>query len=702
MARLGKTKPHIKIGNYYFNLDETIDAGTSVGSLYRPHYRWSIQSYFSPTTVLAGSKENERALRTWFLSDFSGGEGDRVWFPDDPTVYDFSYGLNPRVRGQLTGRPSRTRDALAGTPSTASAYLWFGMGGGTLWAAGQADLWTLAQNDPITGAWTQQNSNLGGGIATDSTYTAVGSDPNRLLLGESITGGTTFKIRAASLSGDTTTNYATVTNGARSGMVCELASMHGFVWSLEFDLSTQIALRRYDVSNGYDYNASTNPIERLLVKSIPWDPTVYTLANFKSQTSTQSWYTGIAPTSNSVFFFISGTGFSRLWEYVNGDAAHPIWAAPDGFTIRDITFSNGYLYIIGNWGPNSTNSGFGSLYLHEKDSQDTVFIADLGRSRGINSPLTVASSAYGADVVLADGVNGRIWTYNADEDGISLLDTIATTGGDASVSGSQGGAGANTTPSFTFSTSAVNYITDMITWGGVRFVGINDSGSGTFQVLRYLNDEPSNRQAGTATGAAVSSLTTGINDFGLPFQPKFLTGFDVLWRLDPATTWSTGQSIIVEYDCDGAGFVAATTIDETHADRNKGRTFLSLATPPNFTALRLRVTLSGSSAATVKPPILLGVAAEAQSYQEVLELMVSLKNPMGNTRRGPKATSDSAWLARSYLRTLAKSGQAVTVVDGYGDPRAGQTTTYTMTVDSAEDIIVRDGEGTMRVVLRTV
>lgn len=702
MARLGKTKPHIKIGNYYFNLDESIDAGTQVGSLYRPHYRWSIQSYFSPTTVLAGSKENERALRTWFFSDFSGGEGNRIWFPDDPTVYDFSYGLNPRIRGQLTGRPSRSRDSLAGTVSTATAFLYFATAAGTLWAAGGTDVFALDNSDPVSGTWTSYTSTLGGGVTTTSTYTAVGGDANRLLLGESLTGNTTFKLRAANASADTTTNYLTITNGAKAGMVCEVESMHGFVWSLEFDLSSAIHLKRYDVSNGYDYNGTTNPIERLDVKTIPWDPGTYTYANFKSQTDTQSWYTGMAPTSNSVFFFVSGQGSSRLWEYVINDAAHPIWAAPDGFTIRDITFSNGYLYIIGNWGPNSSNSGFGSLYIHEKDSQDTVFVADLGRSRGINAPLTVAASAFSADVLVADGVNGRIWVYNADEDGISMLDSIATTGGDAAVSGSQGGAGANTTASFTFDTTQTNYITDMITWGGVRYLAINDTGAQNWQVLRYLNDEPSNRQAGTATGAAVTTLTTGINDFGLPFQPKYLTGIDVMWRLDPSTTWSTGQSIIVEYDCDGSGFVAATTIDENHADRNKGRTFLALATPPTFTTVRFRVTLSGSSAATVKPPIMLGLAAEAQSYQQVLELMVSLKNPMGNTRRGPLATSVSAWQARGYLRTLATSGTAVTVVDGYGDPRPGQTTTYTMTVDTAEDIVVRDGEGTMRVVLRTV
>jgi hypothetical protein len=258
----------------------------------------------------------------------------------------------------------------------------------------------------------------------------------------------------------------------------------------------------------------------------------------------------------------------------------------------------------------------------------------------------------------------------------------------------------NTTASFAFSTSQINYINDMITWGGIRFVIINDTNAQNYQILRYNNDDPTNRQAGTATGSCATTITTGFNDFNIPFQQKYLTGFDVMWKLDPATTWSNGQSIIIEYDLDGSGFVAATTIDQNHADKNKGRTFLAIATPPLFSAVRLRVTCIGANPA--KPPILTGVAAEAQSYQEVLELLVSLKNPLGNTRRGPNATSASAWAARSFLKTIARSGAAVTVIDGYADPRPGQVATYTMTIDAAEDIIVRDGEGIMRLSLSTV
>lgn len=688
MARVGKTKPHIKIGSYYFNLDESIDAGTNVGSLYRPHYAWSIQSYFSPATVQAGASENERALRTWFFDDFSGGEGNRNWAQDDPTVYDFSYGLNPRVRGQLTGAPSRARETITATLSTASDFMYFGIGAGSLWAVGGTNVSLLDQSDP-SGTFSAYAGSTA--ITTTSTYTAVGSDPNRLLLGELLTGNATFKIRAMNAA-----DQKTVTNGALSGMVCELATMHGFLYSLEYDLSSAILLKRYDVSRGYDYNSSTNPIGRISVSnSIPVDSSTALFSNFKSFTDTQSWYTGIAPTNNSVFFFVSTNGVSRLWEYRQRDATYPVWTAPDGFTIRDIEFSNGYVFIVGYWGPNTDNSGYGSLYVHQKGSVDTLFVADIGRSRGIYAKLSAIAASHSADVFFADGVKGRLWVYNAEEDAVSMLDSFATSGGDAAISGSIGGAGTNPTSSFTFDTTETNYVTDLITWGGLRFVAINDTGAQTFQILRYQDDEPSNRGTGTAT-----TLTSGVNNFNLPFQQKYLTGFDVMWKIDPNSTWTTGQSIIVEYDIDGQGFVTAGTIDSTSADKNKGRTFIALATPPTFSLVRVRVTLSGTSG--VKPPILVGLAGEAQSYQEVLELMVMLKNPMGNTRRGPNATSASAWAARNFLRTIAKSGAAVTVVDGYMDPRPGQTTTYTMTVDTVEDIVVRDGEGTMRVTLRTV
>lgn len=690
MARVGKTKPHIKIGSYTFTLDESIDAGTQVGSLYRPHYRWTRESYYTPATVHSG----DTTLRAWF-NDFSGGEGNRNWYADDPTVYDFSYGLNPRIRGQLTGRPSRSRDALTGTQATASSYMYFAIAGGALWSGYGCD---LAQLDPaaspVSGTWTSYTAGLS--LPTDSTYTALGGDAHRVFIGSSLTGNTTFKILAANVS-----NYKTVTNGALAGMVCELATMHGFLYSLEYNLDTSIRLRRYDISGGYDYNATTNPIGRTSVSNaIPMDSTTATFANFKSQTDTQSWYTGIAPTNNSVFFFVSTPGNSRVWEYRQRDATYPVWTAPDGFTIRDISYQNGYLFIVGGWGSNAGGSGFGSLYVHQKDSQDTIFVADIGRSRALTSPMTVIAPEYAANVFFADGINGRIWCYDAEEDAISMLDSIATTGGDASTSGSQGGAVANTTASFTFDTTATNYITDMITWGGVRFVAINNSGSADYQILRYRDDEPANRQAGTASGAAVTTLTTGVTDFDIPYQQKYLAGFDVSWKIDPNTTWATGQSILVEYNIDGAGWVdSGTTINESHADRNKGRTFVALSSPLLFTSMRARLTLSGSAAGTIQPPILLNLAPVA--YQEVLELMVSLKNPVGNTRRGPSATSNSAWAARGYLKTLARAGSPVTVVDGYADPRPGQTTTYTMVIEEAEDIIVRDGEGTMRLILRT-
>src|SRR6266568_1906858 len=101
----------VKIGDYEFMLDETIDAGSAVGNLYRPHYRYTSNSMFQQKLGIPGAdnKDNLRSERLlWYFDDWSGGEGNRIWFKDDPTVYDFSYGLNPRIRGQLAGRPART------------------------------------------------------------------------------------------------------------------------------------------------------------------------------------------------------------------------------------------------------------------------------------------------------------------------------------------------------------------------------------------------------------------------------------------------------------------------------------------------------------------------------------------------------------------------------------------------------------------
>jgi hypothetical protein len=93
---------------------------------------------------------------------------------------------------------------------------------------------------------------------------------------------------------------------------------------------------------------------------------------------------------------------------------------------------------------------------------------------------------------------------------------------------------------------------------------------------------------------------------------------------------------------------------------------------------------------------------EAQAFQQTWELIVRLKKPMRNTKAGKLTSISRPGEARDYLRTIAQAGTAVTFIDGYRYQQDGRTTTHTVTVESPEDIIIRKGEGSMRLTLREV
>lgn len=663
---------HIKIGSYEFMLDETVDAGTAVGNLYRPHYKWQeINLFGAGETIPGSSKQNFRAARLLWLDDFSGGEGNRVWYPDDPTVYDFSLGLNPRIRGQLTGRPTRARDSMSGAvvANDTTKPLYFGVATGQLFACGGRNAYYWGGS-----SWTDVTATMN--IGAGYYVTAVGSDPNRVLVG--YTNGTNRGILALNKSNRKDPNPS----GTGNRFVMALGSLHGYIYSLEWDAAQTVRLYRYDVSNGYDYNSSTNPIA---AKAVTGTSIMLESGGDYSETNYQaSWFGGLTVANDSVFYFVSTPGHSRIFEVGFTTGAAPIWAAPDGFTIRDIEFHNGYLYIVGHWGQ-VANAGFGAVFVFDRKTGDVIPVVEPGRTRGLNSTLSVNGASYMNQSILADGSNGRIWVYDADEDALTMLDSIGTTGGDSVAA----------TDATTF-TTGTHQITDLATFNATRFVAIGGSGA-NYQILRYSNDEPANRQAGTATNNSSATLTSGIWDWGLPFNQKQLAGFDVVFA--PLTT---GQTIQVEYDPDGSGFLTAGSLTSASPDAAKGRSFIALTSAQNFTTLRVRLTLTATNGNL--PPIVYGIAAEAQATQQVWELIIRLKDYQTGTRGSKSAAMLNGDAARDFLRSAITSGFPVTFIDGYRYQRKGGAnfSTHTVTVEDPEDIVIRGAEGSMRVVLREV
>ena len=124
-----KGSGHVTLDGTKYLLDE------SAGG----HYVHRIPGIFAHDEQLIGApdKRTARIKRlTWDMSDWSGGEGNRVFYEDYPNVYDYGIGTNPRIPGQLTSRPKRYRATVAISSTDATTRSHYGRffdGGGKLY-----------------------------------------------------------------------------------------------------------------------------------------------------------------------------------------------------------------------------------------------------------------------------------------------------------------------------------------------------------------------------------------------------------------------------------------------------------------------------------------------------------------------------------------------------------------------------------------
>ena len=144
----------------------------------------------------------------------------------------------------------------------------------------------------------------------------------------------------------------------------------------------------------------------------------------------------------------------------------------------------------------------------------------------------------------------------------------------------------------------------------------------------------------------------------------------------------------------------------------KGRTFIQASDASNtykFFSLRYRVTITGARTGGVNyaPPIVMDITAEARSldHDKQWKLILRVKDDRDNTRL--QADRRFADTARSYLRTLMSNKSVVTFLDYYRySTNHGATplqySTHTVMVTAIRDVINRNAEGHMEVVLTAV
>jgi hypothetical protein len=414
--------------------------------------------------------------------------------------------------------------------------------------------------------------------------------------------------------------------------------------------------------------------------------------------STDWWAEAIA-TENSVIMWYSNNGRSEIYEYKKG-VGRPIWRPPQGFTIKGSCYSQGIAYFSGHWGGDSSFSGFGALYALPLNSYSPIFLKWVRKTTNDNLQMQEMCESYGMQVMVTAQRTGRIFVYDADADGLTMLDDLERSSG-------------SDPDSLTF-TNNESRVGGMVTYGPHRYATIYQPGlssaSGTYQIVYYEDDEPGQRETGLNTTdytGATFALDSSSWDFDYPYEIKTLVGFHVAFK-----PLITDQTIKISYSLDEASFVDLANITSATAGASTGRVYQQVSvsgSQKKFTNLVFRITLT--SATGVKPAIVYSVAAEAKLVRkrEEWELVIRLKDEMAQGRTTKRRAFGSR--LRDWLEETVEAGNVITLLDGYRYKRDTTGTaavsgkaysTHSVYIKQVIDVINEAGEGSCKVTLVAV
>lgn len=638
----------VKIGDYEFVIDKSAET----------HYARSWEPILdrNPSVVGEIGKRHLKGDRLlWSMTDWSGGEGNRLWYQDDPTVYETSDSLNGRIRGQLTGRPDRDVDSVTYADQRDRPTLQ--VADGALWLGGSQ---TLAYNTDGSSTWTAKTS----GISSPSIITAMAGDHEYLYYTawESTASGTRIvrRVDQASAAADV------VSSGTGLAVYAGLTIMAGrlYAWTgrrlHELDIFQSVPLASKHRRKVYDTGV---------------DPATANVFGTK-------WWADAISTENSVVFFYSTAQLSNVYEY-KGGVGRPLWRGPYGFTVKSAAYQNGIIFLAGHWG-GSGNTGWGGMYAIPLDTRRAVFVGWFRKFDNANLQMQEMCGSYGPNILITAARTGRVFNYDADLDAISMVEDFEGTDG----------------MSFTNNDHRVGH---MATFGNKRVLAVYRPGAGaagtTIQLVRFATDEPSDR-ATSPSGGLSETLEMGEWDYDLPFDVKTLHGFHVTFK--PLTA---NQRITISYAWDGDSYTDMTAITSATSGSASGRVYQAITTPPNGYRLKVKITLDTNATASVTQPILYGLTAEAEaiSYQQVWDLALRIKHERQKNAR-PSNRADIAEVIRDDFDTLMTNKAAVTFLDGFRySSQPNKTKSHTVTIDRVQDVIGDSpAEGTIFVRLKEV
>ena len=645
----------VSIGGYKFLLDETDTA-----------YRHYFQS-----TDIEGEIVGEQRKRTvdssrliWVNGDWSGGEGQRIYYTDDPTTYDYAEALNGRIPGEITGRPLRESYTTTAGDRRKKCYL--AIAGGVLWVGQNL---TLKYSDDYGATWTDKTATLG---AANQITAMVGTPDYLFVATGNATNQKVDRVKRTSAGVVTVANVqANETRSTFSGLAMLQGRLYG--WSgrrlYEYDVAAgtlPLTLNKdyrkvYDTGGDIDYADYGGSIAG-------------------------SWWGSIESAENSLVFWIGTEGQTEVYEW-DGIAAFPLWHVPFGTTMKSMKVQDGELFGAGHYsGESVATGGFGDLRALNLSSRGARFVAWFRKTAGQNLQMQEMANSYGSQILIAAARLGKIFIYDKDFNSVSMLDDLAYDG------------------------AGTNKIGDMVTFGRWRIVASYEpaaaNGTGDITFFRWKSDELADRES---VGSLSHSQYSPTWDYGFPFDSKTLSGYHVMF--EPLVA---NQRIILSYSLDGAAYVATTTITSATAGASSGRVFVPVATganDPKFSRLKNKLTIDNNATTGVKQPIVYAYSPEVSlmNYAEIWDLVVRVKDEHQQRGRPTDRAMNGSWI-RDNLETLATQKKIVTFLDGsrYAD-KPNHFTTHTVRIVSVADGIIRTGnekdrsaEGTCTVRLKAI
>jgi hypothetical protein len=374
----------------------------------QPHYVHRYESLFANATAISGeiAKQQLRPEKLlWSLTDFSGGEGSPIYYPQDSTGYDIGSGVNVTNAGLLTTRPRRRVTSVARSGSTATT----GMrpAGGSTWDKAII-MWGsngLFSRDAIgwtagTGSTSYSGANLFGN-ATDGRY---------MIAGEALEA--TVDVLVSIDGSPATPTYADIFSGTtilNAPYVVAISDGVWYAWGIDAVASSALALVKGAALSG----ASTGTL-------------IFNSGLIPSGTWGSSYWTDMVSAEGSLFMSFATPAGSRVYTS-EADVGREFYVSEPGFVIQKLVYKLGVLFCIG--AQISAGKKFASVIAIPLQTASPINIGSPRRHRNTElSAWEVGCAGPGNTLFLGESLTGKIFTYDMKRDSFSLFDDLANAG----------------------------------------------------------------------------------------------------------------------------------------------------------------------------------------------------------------------------------------------------------------------------------